>query len=408
MVNYYNLLGVNQEASENEIRRKLKERKRIWTQRQNAPKPEQQQEASNSLRLVPDIEATLLNTQKRNEYDQKLKTSPKEEEKFEIEKIKSEELIQEGWQLLSVGNVADALAVATKATEQQGDNADAWALLGYARSQWGDNEDAIYEYKRAIKLKPNNASFYFDLGGIYESTEQWNDAIQQYERAAKIDPSETVYKAAMGSVFIKNEMYSEGIGILEDCLKNDPDNNGYKYLLTVAYAESSYQNWTFVPAGGPVESGFYATTNEQVMEAERLCEKARGVGALESDVKKNLDQIAENISSMRKRRFHGNWLMPGGGIILGILIMGSNGLIGFLYFVSGVLYVFACLTPQYRLNLRLIEGREETSTGFIRDMGRDEGTVWGRIGASVFGLVLLAAFIPVMTAWNFIKNYAIK
>ena len=83
MVNYYNLLGVNQEASENEIRRKLKERKRIWTQRQNAPKPEQQQEASNNLRLVPDIEATLLNTQKRNEYDQKLKTLPEEEEEFE-------------------------------------------------------------------------------------------------------------------------------------------------------------------------------------------------------------------------------------------------------------------------------------------------------------------------------------
>jgi len=53
MINFYELLGVGQDASSDEIRARIKEKKRIWTQRQNAPRPEQQQEASNNLRLFP-------------------------------------------------------------------------------------------------------------------------------------------------------------------------------------------------------------------------------------------------------------------------------------------------------------------------------------------------------------------
>ena len=138
MVNYYELLGVSDGASESEILLKIKEKKRIWTQRQNAPKPEQQQEASNNLRIVPDMESTLLNVAKRNAYDQQLKNTPKEETNYDASKIKAEDLIQEGWRLLSVGNVPDALMVATKATEFQGSNPDAWALLGYCKSEWGE------------------------------------------------------------------------------------------------------------------------------------------------------------------------------------------------------------------------------------------------------------------------------
>lgn len=248
MTNYYELLGLNQDASEDEIRTKLKDRKRVWTQRQNAPKPEQQQEASNNLRMVPDIEANLLDPQKRSTYDQQLRTAPKESQ-VDTNKIDADNLIQEGFRLISVGNIPDALMVATKATEIQGDNPDAWALLGYAHSQWGETEKAIYEYGRAIDKRPNDASFYFDLGGIYEGVEKWQDAMKQYQRAAKIDPSATVYRAAMGSVYIKNEIYDEGIELLEQCIQEKPDNEGYKYLLALAYNDSVLSMMILGPDG---------------------------------------------------------------------------------------------------------------------------------------------------------------
>ena len=419
MVNYYDLLGLNQGASEDAIRAKLKERKRIWTQRQNAPKPEQQQEASNNLRLVPDIEATLLDSQKRGAYDQQLRTAPREEAHVDTSKIEAEDLIQEGWRLLSVGNVPDALMVATKATEVQGDNPDAWALLGYTHAQWGETEKAIYEYGRAIDKRPNDASFYFDLGGIYEGIEQWNEAMKQYQRATQIDPGAAVYRAAMGSVFIKNEMYEEGINILEKCIQEAPDNDGYKYLLAIAYTESGYQHWTFVPQGHDMPSGYYATSDEQVREAERRIDKAERLEVSDSDLGRRLQEVRENVTSMRRRRFHGNALAAGGALVVGALwllgpllggapsdaVMGGV-IMGGYFLIFGGLYIVSCKTPQYRLNKRIIGGGGVTgSQEFLGEMssGKDGGCA-----ALVFGFVIIMAVLPLMVLWNFVKNYAMK
>ena len=394
MVNYYELLGLDQSASEDEIRAKLKEKKRIWTQRQNAPRPEQQQEATNNLRLVPEIEATLLDPQKRAAYDQQLKTASREEARVDTSKLEVEDLIQEGWRLLSVGNVPDALMVATKATELQGNNPDAWALLGYCKAQWGELEDAIYEYKRAIRLRPNDASFYFDLGCIYEEQERWEDAMQQYQRAAQIDPSNPAYRAAMGSVFIKNEMYKEGIELLEKCVQEEPENDGYKYLLAVAYTESTYQNWTFIE-----ETGRYlATSFEHIEEAERYIKKAKALHVSDPDLNNRIMEVQAAIDDARKRRFHGNPFAVGWAVILGLIFLflhsaGEPEIIwGALYFlVFGVLYAVSCMTPQYKLNKRIIEKRK--GLGCL---------------TKFFLAGLVVGFLPIVTLWNFVKNYVRK
>ena len=380
MINYYELLGVNQSASDDDIRAKLKMKKRVWTQRQNAPKPEQQQEASNNLRLVPEIEATLFDAEKRSAYDKQLRTTPKEESHLDMSSIEADDLILEGWHLLGKGNVPDALMVATKATETQGQNPDAWALLGYCKSQWGEFDDAVYEYKRAIKLRPNDASFYFDLGGIYESKEQWNDAMLQYQRAEQIDPSKTVYRSAMGSVYIKNEMYQEGIDLLEKCIKEEPDNEDYKYLLAIAYTDSSWQNWTHI-ADGEVEnvaSGWYATNKSQIEEAEQLIEKAEKLNVSDQDLANYIRESKENIEKNRARKFYGNWLVTAVWTLFGL---GTGGIL----LPIPIFYIFASRPAQYQLNRKIINGEKPT--------GGWEGILW------VF------LFYPIMALWNGYKNY---
>jgi len=257
-------------------------------------------------------------------------------------------------------------------------------------------------------LRPNDASFYFDLGGIYESTGQWKDAMQQYQRATQIDPATTVYRAAMGSVFIKNEMYKEGIDVLEKCSQEEPDNEGYRYLLALAYAESGYHNWTFVPEGGNVSSGYYATTNSQVSEAEQLIEKAERVGVTDSDLKERLREVRENIGTMRKRRFHGNAWAAGGAFVFGLIALfsGDKDLIwgGVFFLLCGGLYIVSCMTPQYILNRRIIAGHGETSASLMAESSGEEGGFLGK----VILLLIILCFLPIMIVWNFIKNYAIK
>lgn len=396
MVNYYDLLGVGQSATEEEIKAKLKMKKRVWTQRQNAPRPEQQQEASNNLRLVPKIEETLLDAQKRTAYDQQLRTAPAEESHVDASSIDGENLIIEGWNLLGKGNVPDALMVATKATETMGDNPDAWALLGYCKAQWGETDDAIYEYKRAIKLRPNDASFYFDLGGIYEGIENWSDALQQYERAEKIDPGTTVYRAAKGSVFIKNDMYQEGIGVLENCLQEEPDNEDYKELLVIAYLDSSWQNWTHIDDGevADVEPGWYATSKAHVEEAERLIKKAERLNVTDQSLLQGIREAKQDIGRMSERKFSGFLIADLIWLAFGLFILFVAGdAFGLLVIAFSILYYLASRAPGYKRNHKILSTTKaaEVSQSFL-----------DRVPGAGFIVILT---LPLIAVWSGYKNY---
>jgi hypothetical protein len=210
----------------------------------------------------------------------------------------------------------------------------------------------------------------------------------------------------MGSVFIKNEMYGKGIDLLEKCVKDEPENDGYRYLLAVAYTESTYQNWTYIEK----TEQYLTTSPEHVEEAESFLEKARALQVPDSDLNKRIMDVQAAVDDARKKRFHGNPFVVGGGVILGLimLISGDKNVIpGGLYFlVFGALYGLSCMTPQYRLNKRVIESGGETSTGWMMS-GFSEGVGVGCFTV-VFSFLLIMAVRPIMTLWNFVKNYARK
>jgi tetratricopeptide (TPR) repeat protein len=296
--------------------------------------------------------------------------------------------------------------VATKATEVHGNNPDAWALLGYCKAEWGEANEAIDEYKRAIKLRPNDASFYFDLGGIYEGTEQWEDAMQQYRRAAQISPDKTVYRAAMGGVFIKKNLYREGIDILEKCLQEEPDNESYKYLLAIAYTESTYQNWTYVEK---IER-YLTTQPEHIGEAERYIQKAKALNVSDRGLQSRINEVQGAIDEARKRHFHGNPLAVGGAVIFGLFFLFSSYYrdvpVALYLIVFGILYAVSCRTLQYKLNKSVIESGGETSTGLMFS-GFSKGRGTGCF-TMVLSFILILILLPIMTVWNFIANYAMK
>ncbi len=363
MDNYYKILDISQNAQEDEIEAALKEKKRLWTQRQNAPKLEQQQQATNNLRLVPEIEETLLDKQKRKEYDSKLKNAPKDESQVDASKIEADDLIKEGWRLFYDNEIADALMVATRATELQGDNPDAWALLGCARAEWGEVEDAIYEYKRAIKLRPNDATFYYELGGIYEDETQWQNAMDQYTKASKIDPKKTIYRASMGSVYIKVEMYDEGIELLEQCVKEEPDNKSYKYLLAIAYNDSMIASWSESPYKYTM-LGRAITTEEQAIKS---LERLKKVVNMNVEDKKFKEIIKSNFDATEwalSKHWDWTWERVGGGFVSSVIypiiivlislgLMASGSLVAFAIGLALIVfYVWIKLVPGWKINAR--------------------------------------------------------
>ena len=237
MVDYFKILDVPITAQADEIKVAIKDKRRLWMQKTNSPQLERRQEAEVKVKQIDEAEKILLDSSKRSEYEKQLRTtSTKDERTLDETELKGvDNLVKQGWDLLINDNIADAIYVATKATEKQGDNPEAWALLAQAKYRWGEIEDSIYEYKKAIKLKPNEPDYYFELGGVFESEQRWKDAVDNYQKASKINPSVSVYRAAIGQVFLRLEMYSDAIPILETCVSEEPKNETYNWFLALAY-----------------------------------------------------------------------------------------------------------------------------------------------------------------------------
>ena len=194
--NLYRVLNVPQTASVDELKKAINKELRLWSNRTNARQIERRQEAERMVKLLEQAEAILLDPAQRAAYDRQLMSAPTEQREVQEGDLSGKaDLVQEARRLLIEGNIPDALYVAERATQSDGNNAEAWAVLAEARFRWGDTEDAIYEYKRAIKLRPNEAAYYFDFGSVLESANRPADALQQYQRAAQIDPGTTMYRA---------------------------------------------------------------------------------------------------------------------------------------------------------------------------------------------------------------------
>ncbi len=353
--NFYKALNLASTASAEEIKKAIHRELRIWSNRTNAPQIERRQEAERKVKLLEEAESTLLNPSKRAEYDRKLSSAPTEERQIdEADLSGTEDLVQEGWRLLIAGNIADALYVATRATERQGNNSEAWALLAQAKFRWGEIEDAIYEYKRAVKLRPNEASYYFDLGTVYESTERWNDALQHYQRAAQIDPSSTMYRAAIGILFVKNERFQDGINLLEQCVQKEPDNETYQWFLAAAYHDGTVTSWWKNPENGQ----YYCISKSQADEAQRIITKAKALKFDDPELRANIAKTEELINQLYIRQFKGSWAF--------VIIF------GFFYIIPGVLWWIVNRRRGYKINKDIHD---------IVEMGKADALVGGEVGA---------------------------
>ncbi|SFI86133.1 J domain-containing protein [Thermoflavimicrobium dichotomicum] len=77
MKDYYQLLGVSQQASKEEIEQAILQQMRVWTHRINAPTLTKRQEAERMVEELEQIKEILLDDEKRKQYDQELEKSRK-------------------------------------------------------------------------------------------------------------------------------------------------------------------------------------------------------------------------------------------------------------------------------------------------------------------------------------------
>jgi tetratricopeptide (TPR) repeat protein len=80
VADYYELLSVSRSATSEQIRAAITAQRRIWVRRQSSPDLERRAEAEQRVRDIDAAERTLLNADRRQEYDEQFQPSESDEQ----------------------------------------------------------------------------------------------------------------------------------------------------------------------------------------------------------------------------------------------------------------------------------------------------------------------------------------
>jgi len=88
-----------------------------------------------------------------------------------------------------------------KALKINPDYADAYSNMGNALKDKGDLEAAIESYKQALKIKPDYAQAYNNMGNTLKEKGDLDAAISNYKEAIKINPAYAECHSNLGDAF---------------------------------------------------------------------------------------------------------------------------------------------------------------------------------------------------------------
>ena len=97
-------------------------------------------------------------------------------------------------------------------------------------------EKAVETYKKWLKANPNDDAAQFNLGRTYAKLNKDEEAEDAFRQAVKIKPDDTEYQTELGAVLIKLAKYREAIDPLKKAIALDESNSRALDLLDDAEA----------------------------------------------------------------------------------------------------------------------------------------------------------------------------
>ena len=98
-----------------------------------------------------------------------------------------------------------------------------------------DYADAERGFKEFLKLDPNSAAAYTNLGVVYMRTGKPDDAIRALETAKKLDPSMVGVDLNLGLLYYRKQDFKDAVPYFERLVKAQPDSVQARYLLGMSH-----------------------------------------------------------------------------------------------------------------------------------------------------------------------------
>lgn len=273
-VDYYELLGVQENADSEAITKAILDQRRTWVRRQNAPSVERQREAEDKLHAIAAAEAELLDADRRAAYDRSRKARlaapppqlvkpgaapyppPQSTPPPPPPGPPPTEWLAESTEALRRGDMRTARYWAKHAIDRNARDARAWVILGKVSKVQGKLEDAVVEFGEASRHAPSVDS-YSELAGVNEELGYVNEAAAAYQAAATLEPLMPAPTIALANFWVRQSEANRAVEILTPVLQRNPADStvanalGFAMLYRVESYLTRLQNGTSVFTSAP-------------------------------------------------------------------------------------------------------------------------------------------------------------
>lgn len=139
-------------------------------------------------------------------------------------------------------NYAEAITDLRQAVRLRPDLAEAFHNLGYVLERTGDLKTAARAYEKAISLKPNYPSALNNLGFLLATTEtDVNKAISLCQRAVELQPNSASFRDSLGWALYKAGRGNEALNHFRAAIKIEP--GFFKSYFNIGLVELTQSNF---------------------------------------------------------------------------------------------------------------------------------------------------------------------
>ena len=110
-------------------------------------------------------------------------------------------------------------------------HANTYNNLGSVLKKLGESRKAISYFQKTIQINPNHADAHYNLGIVFKDTEEYQKAINCYERAIQINPNLADAYNNLGNTLKELGKIESAINCYRKALEHDPENLTYYYHL---------------------------------------------------------------------------------------------------------------------------------------------------------------------------------
>lgn len=168
----------------------------------------------------------------------------------------------------TLGQFDQAIGAYQTTLKLQPDKAGAYTNIGVVYYQTGKLDEAIGQFKQALELDAKDAETHYLLGAAYVQKDNLTDAEAEFNTAITLKPELAPAYIGLGNVYLINKEFEKAVASLEKAIALQPDSPEALFALGQAYAS----------VGGRTSDAITALTKcVQLNPPEPFLSKAQGI-----------------------------------------------------------------------------------------------------------------------------------